>query len=86
MVMNLNFRQETGEIVEFTTSSYLQNDEKELEFLKKISEILIIMLLPRGYALSPLKDLLCEIIAFKGIPELGFSFIYIRVYFLRLFI
>lgn len=48
-----------------TTSSYLMNDEKEIEFLKKISEIVVILLLPRGYSIVPLKNLLCEIIAFK---------------------
>ena len=49
----------------FKTTSYLSNDDKEIEFLKKISEIVIILLLPRGYSIVPLKNLLCEIIAFK---------------------
>lgn len=49
----------------FATSSYLVTTEKELEFLKKICEILIIFLLPRGYSLSPIKDLLSEVISFK---------------------
>ncbi|XP_055616626.1 sorting nexin-25 [Toxorhynchites rutilus septentrionalis] len=49
----------------FGTSSYLTTPEKELEFLKKICEILIIFLLPRGYSLSPIKDLLSEVISFK---------------------
>lgn len=60
------FRQETGEVVEFTRYPYLASDEKELDFLKKFSEIFIIMLLPRGYAIAPLSDLLGEIIAYKG--------------------
>uniref|UniRef100_A0A182VT22 Sorting nexin-25 n=1 Tax=Anopheles minimus TaxID=112268 RepID=A0A182VT22_9DIPT len=47
------------------TPSYLASVEKELEFLKKISEILIIFLLPRGYSLSPVKDLLSEVIAYR---------------------
>uniref|UniRef100_A0A182LVF3 Sorting nexin-25 n=1 Tax=Anopheles culicifacies TaxID=139723 RepID=A0A182LVF3_9DIPT len=47
------------------TASYLATVEKELEFLKKISEILIIFLLPRGYSLSPVKDLLSEVIAYR---------------------
>lgn len=50
----------------FKMSTYLMTDEKEIEFLKKISEIVIILLLPRGYSIAPLKNLLCEIIAFKG--------------------
>lgn len=49
----------------FKTSTYLQSDEKEIEFLKKISEIVVILLLPRGYSIVPLKNLLCEIIAYK---------------------
>lgn len=56
---------ETDENVVFTTSTYLSSDDKELEFLKKISEIMIIMLLKRGYSVSPMKELLCEILAFK---------------------
>ncbi|XP_001658823.2 sorting nexin-25 [Aedes aegypti] len=49
----------------FGTSSYLATQEKELEFLKKICEILIIFLLPRGYSLSPIKDLLSEVVSYK---------------------
>lgn len=49
----------------FKTSTYLVSDEKEIEFLKKISEIVVILLLPRGYSIVPLKNLLCEIIAYK---------------------
>ncbi|XP_058443112.1 sorting nexin-25 [Malaya genurostris] len=49
----------------FATSSYLTTTEKELEFLKKICEILTIFLLPRGYSLSPIKDLLSEVISYK---------------------
>uniref|UniRef100_A0A182J9Z4 Sorting nexin-25 n=1 Tax=Anopheles atroparvus TaxID=41427 RepID=A0A182J9Z4_ANOAO len=47
------------------TASYLATTEKELEFLKKICEILIIFLLPRGYSLSPVKDLLSEVLAYR---------------------
>lgn len=49
----------------FKTTSYLSTDDKEIEFLKKISEIVVILLLPRGYSIAPLKNLLCEIIAYK---------------------
>lgn len=49
----------------FKTTTYLMNDDKEIEFLKKISEIVVILLLPRGYSIVPLKNLLCEIIAYK---------------------
>lgn len=53
------------EELNFKMSSYLASDEKEIEFLKKISEIVVILLLPRGYSIVPLKNLLCEIITFK---------------------
>lgn len=57
---------ESGGTPIFATSSYLSSEENELEFLRKISEIMIIFLLPRGYSLSPLKNLLSEILAFKS--------------------
>uniref|UniRef100_A0A182T6L9 Sorting nexin-25 n=1 Tax=Anopheles maculatus TaxID=74869 RepID=A0A182T6L9_9DIPT len=57
------FGSETHESI--LTASYLATAEKELDFLKKISEILIIFLLPRGYSLSPVKDLLSEVIAYR---------------------
>ncbi|GAB0086123.1 sorting nexin-25 [Sergentomyia squamirostris] len=49
----------------FATASYLESEEKELEFLRKISEIMVIFLLPRGYSLSPLKNLIGEILSYK---------------------
>lgn len=64
---------ESGGIPIFATSSYLSSEENELEFLRKISEIMIIFLLPRGYSLSPLKNLLSEILAFKSKFFLKFS-------------
>lgn len=56
---------DTGLPPMFAISSYLVSEEKELEFLRKISEIMIIFLLPKGYSLSPLKNLLSEILAYK---------------------
>lgn len=50
----------------FATTSYLVSEEKELEFLRKISEIMVIFLLPKGYSLSPLKNLLSELLSFKS--------------------
>lgn len=57
---------ETGTAPMFATTSYLQTEEKEIEFLRKICEVMIIFLLPRGYSLAPLKNLLSEILAFKS--------------------
>uniref|UniRef100_A0A182U7J3 Sorting nexin-25 n=1 Tax=Anopheles melas TaxID=34690 RepID=A0A182U7J3_9DIPT len=56
----------TGEQADpVVTASYLASTEKELDFLKKIGEILVIFLLPRGYSLSPVKDLLSEVLAYR---------------------
>lgn len=52
----------------FATTSYLISEEKEMEFLRKISEIMVIFLLPKGYSLSPLKNLLSELLSYKGKP------------------
>ncbi|XP_073833458.1 sorting nexin snazarus [Musca autumnalis] len=49
----------------FSTNSYLVTEEKELEFLRKLCEIMVILLLPRGYSLPPLKVLLSEILSYK---------------------
>ncbi|XP_059619274.1 sorting nexin-25 [Phlebotomus argentipes] len=54
-----------GSAPTFATASYLESEEKELEFLRKISEIMVIFLLPRGYSLSPLKNLISEILSYK---------------------
>lgn len=61
-----NFRAESGKPLVFATSSYLVSEEKELEFLRKICEIMLIFLMPRGYSLSPLKNLLSELISYKS--------------------
>lgn len=50
----------------FSTHSYLVDEESELQFLNKLCETIIILLLPRGYSLPPLKNLLCEILSYKS--------------------
>lgn len=50
----------------FSTNSYLADEEKEMEFLRKLCEIMVILLLPRGYSLPPLKVLFSEILSFKS--------------------
>lgn len=37
-----------------------------MEFLRKLCEIMVILLLPRGYSLPPLKVLFSEILSFKS--------------------
>jgi len=37
-----------------------------MEFLRKLCEIMVILLLPRGYSLPPLKVLLSEILSYKS--------------------
>ncbi|XP_034118570.1 sorting nexin-25 [Drosophila albomicans] len=56
---------ETSSAPVFSTNSYLVDEEKEMEFLRKLCEIMVILLLPRGYSLPPLKVLLSEILSFK---------------------
>ncbi|XP_067639431.1 sorting nexin-25 isoform X2 [Eurosta solidaginis] len=56
---------ETGNALVFSTNSYLVDEEIELKFLRRLSEIMIILLLPRGYSLPPLKVLLSEILSYK---------------------
>lgn len=50
----------------FSTNSYLADEEREMEFLRKLCEIMVILLLPRGYSLPPLKVLLSEILSYKS--------------------
>ncbi|XP_023168988.2 sorting nexin-25 [Drosophila hydei] len=56
---------ETNNAPVFSTNLYLVDEEKEMEFLRKLCEIMVILLLPRGYSLPPLKVLLSEMLSFK---------------------
>ncbi|KAH8284432.1 hypothetical protein KR018_010709, partial [Drosophila ironensis] len=56
---------ETNTAPVFSTNAYLVDEEKEMEFLRKLCEIMVILLLPRGYSLPPLKVLLSEILSYK---------------------
>ncbi|XP_037027852.1 sorting nexin-25 isoform X2 [Bradysia coprophila] len=56
---------ESGKTPIFATTSYLASDEKELEFLRKLCEIMVIFLMPRGYSLLPMKNLLSEVLSYK---------------------
>ncbi|XP_068158890.1 sorting nexin-25 [Drosophila tropicalis] len=56
---------ETNTAPIFSTNSYLVDEEREMEFLRKLCEIMVILLLPRGYSLPPLKVLLSEILSYK---------------------
>ncbi|KAF7998611.1 hypothetical protein HCN44_011019 [Aphidius gifuensis] len=54
-----------GDNPNFILSSHLTSKEKELNFLRKVSEVFVLFFLPRSYSLSPTKYLLREIIACK---------------------
>ncbi|ALC48615.1 snz, partial [Drosophila busckii] len=56
---------ETNSPPVFSSNSYLVDEQQEMEFLRKLCEIMIILLLPRGYSLPPLKVLLSELLSFK---------------------
>lgn len=51
----------------FELSPHVISSEKELEYLRNISELLIMFLLPRSYSLSPTKYFLREILSCKGL-------------------
>lgn len=50
----------------FQLSPHVMSSEKELEYLRTVSELLIMFLLPRSYSLSPAKYLIREILCCKG--------------------
>ncbi|XP_020288174.1 sorting nexin-25-like [Pseudomyrmex gracilis] len=54
-----------GEDPVFILSAHLMSPVAELEYLRKISELYILFLLPRSYSLSPVKFLLREVLACK---------------------
>jgi sorting nexin-25 len=55
-----------GEDPVFILSAHLMSPVAELEYLRKISELYILFLLPRSYSLSPMKFLLREILTCKS--------------------
>ncbi|KAI4462490.1 sorting nexin [Holotrichia oblita] len=50
----------------FKLSPHLLSKQKELEYLRQVSELLMMFLLPRGYLLSPAKYFLREVLACKA--------------------
>ncbi|XP_076663978.1 sorting nexin-25 [Andrena cerasifolii] len=54
-----------GEDPVFILSAHLMSPAAELEYLRRLSELYILFLLPRCYSLSPMKYLLREILACK---------------------
>ncbi|EFN64146.1 Sorting nexin-25 [Camponotus floridanus] len=54
-----------GEDPVFILSAHLMSPVAELEYLRKISELYILFLLPRSYSLSPVKFLLRELLTCK---------------------
>ncbi|EGI65030.1 Sorting nexin-25 [Acromyrmex echinatior] len=54
-----------GEDPVFILSAHLMSPVAELEYLRKISELYILFLLPRSYSLSPVKFLLREVLTCK---------------------
>lgn len=50
----------------FALSPHLMSPETELHYLRQISELLVMFLLPRCYSLTPASHLMREILACKG--------------------
>lgn len=55
-----------GEDPIFILSTHLMSPAAELDYLKKVSELCILFLLPPCYSLAPMKYLLREILACKS--------------------
>lgn len=56
---------------EFKLSMHVISSDMELEYLRTLSEVLIMFLMPRAYSLSPTKHFIREVLCCKGkkIPE-----------------
>lgn len=85
-----SFRSE-GEDPVFILSAHLMSPVAELEYLRKISELFILFLLPRSYSLSPIKFLLREILTCRSksaseINSLIDCIYFFTIYYIRLFL
>lgn len=56
----------------FTLSPHLISPENELNYLRVVSEVLIMFTLPRSYSLSPAKYFVREVLACKGMLDFCF--------------
>lgn len=65
-----------GEDPVFILSTHLMSPAAELDYLKKVSELYILFLLPPCYSLAPMKYLLREILACKSEYHYLITFIY----------
>lgn len=50
----------------FALASHLTSSEAELHYLRQISELIVMFLMPRCYSLSPVAHLVREILACKS--------------------
>lgn len=66
----------------FILSPHLLSHETEQHYLKQISELTIILLLPRSYSLSPGSHLIKQVLASKS----KYNFIYIYLPFFNIYI
>ena len=67
-----------GEDPVFILSTHLMSPAAELDYLKKVSELYILFLLPPCYSLAPMKYLLREILACKSELKPLSNYIYIH--------
>lgn len=61
-----NFRFETNKPPEFVISPYLVSVDAEILYIRQLSELFIMFLLPRCYSLAPATHLLREVLACKS--------------------
>lgn len=65
-IILINFSVESDRPPIFQLSPHVMSSEKETEYLRTVSELLIMFLLPRSYSLSPTKYLVREVLCCKG--------------------
>lgn len=66
-VLNLNdFRMELNQPPVFALMPHLMSIDTELHYLRQISEMIVMFLMPRCYSLTPGSHLLREVLACKS--------------------
>lgn len=66
------YRLELNQAPVFVLSPHLSSPDAELHYLRQISELIIMFLMPRCYSFSPASHLMREILACKGMFNTSF--------------
>lgn len=71
-----NFRLELNQPPVFALASHLMSSDTELHYLRQISELIVMFLMPRCYSLTPVSYLVREILACKSV----YLYFYVKLY------